>query len=735
MTAVKSFACVRCHEANDCGPAVLASIARHYGLHLGLLQARELLGTDLQGSDLSGISKAAEQLGFVAQCGKIKLADIDQIPLPAIIHYSDTDVGHFVVLYSINSVSATVADPERGVLETARSVFLQRWSQFVVLLRPGPDFRPSTKRDSAFGRLVAIAMRERRVLLTAVLLTLTTAVLGFGTSIFLELALDHFIPESDFRLLYTLGAGAIVIVVFFALSRLSREYLLASLGYRLENEFGLKAVAQVLRLPINFFERRSAGDILGRIADVGSVRRAVVGSLLSVFMDTLVLIFAALYLAGENALLTCTVFACTPLFIMAILMSYKRLRQCDREIRERYALFSDSLIETIANIRVLKAFTAESIFYERLASYYRTAQDAVLRRIRLSQLLDAVSVSLIGTASVALLVVGARLVIERQITTGKLMFFYSLVGVFLGSLQSFSPSIGSLQEGLVAIERINDLSSLPPERPTIESTHKSPQTCRQVELKGVGYWRRENQPILANISFSLKLGDVVAVVGETGAGKTTLACVLAGLYEAKEGMVLVDGADTRTMPTNILRRNTAIVFQEGGLLSGTIGDNILMAAPDAGVDLFDRIVKLAHVNDFVKALPNQYKYNVGVYGSGLSSGQRQRVSIARALLRQAPILILDEATSHLDAVTEQMIIDDMLETRNDRITVIITHRIATAQRADKIIVLSGGSIVEQGTHDYLLDRRGTYHLMWTASAARANAIDPGFLNAVAGTDP
>jgi len=303
---------------------------------------------------------------------------------------------------------------------------------------------------------------------------------------------------------------------------------------------------------------------------------------------------------------------------------------------------------------------------------------------------------------------------DHRLTLGQVMFSYSIVGVLFATIEHLAPSLITLQEALVSAERLMDFQCEDNTRETVPAQPR--QSVRgDIELVDVHFWHRRAHPILKGVHFEITAGQTVAVFGQTGVGKTTLANIIGGLYPVTHGTVLID---RHRVHTNLrtLREAVAIVFQDGGIVDGTIHDNIALGLRTVSRNDVRRAAQLAMLDEFVSSLPKGYDHQVGTLGHALSSGQRQRIAIARALLRSPRVLIMDEATSNLDSVTERAILDNIRRVRHGRATtILVTHRLQIALRTDKVIVLEDGRVVEVGTHESLIGRGGPYHRLWSAS--------------------
>ncbi len=716
--------CVPMHERGDCGPAALATVARHYGLHVSLTRARELVRSDSQGSDLRSLQCGAEDLGFQSCCGRVKLEAIDKIPLPAIAHMGEECDGHFVVVFQISGNGIVIGDPASGLLTLTRTEFLSQWTMHALLLTPAADFKPNKNVRSSLSELVRLAAHEKRTLFIASLLAAALTLSALAVSFSIQVILDRVIPTSNILLLYVVGAGLLLIALARSVGIFVRQYLLAQLGRKMEVDMGLVLMWKILSLPIKCFEKRAPGDLLTRISDITTVRRAAVDSFLCVFLDILCLLSSAAVLIYLNVSLGLLVLSFVPPLALAMWLIAPRLFRRQREVRDRLTDFANHFFETLINVRIVKAFTGEGPVLKRLQDKYTAAQDLILSATVIENALQALSTMLIGFSSMALLVIGTWLAIHDRLLIGELMFYYSVVGFFFSSLDNLSPSAATIQEALVSLERLGEINSLASESNKEQEQIENFRANGDIEFQNVSYSHRAGYPVLRKVSIKIEAGETVAVLGETGAGKSTLAGLISGLYIPEFGDLLFDGVSIRNINKASLRHNIAIVFQDGGLMSGTIDENIRFGSPQASPELVLRAAGVAQAHEFITRLPRAYSCNVGSQGAMLSSGQRQRIAIARAVLRNAPILILDEATSNLDPDTERAVMDGVLGERQHKTTLIITHRLNVALRANRLLIMSGGRIVESGQHRDLMQKGGKYQSMWKEVIKAQSSSEP-----------
>jgi ATP-binding cassette subfamily B protein len=491
-----------------------------------------------------------------------------------------------------------------------------------------------------------------------------------------------------------------------------RQLLLTRVNLRLSLSLGSAYAQHLLSLPVRFFDSHQSGELLARFADAPKVSAALSGPILAVALDLLLLFICGSFMFWYSASLTCLTMGFVPAYAVITLWASAAVRHRERRIREAFGALSNLFVELMANIRIVKAYTVEGVANEQLAVAHDTMQRAVMDRATLNIGLVAASTLLSGVTSVALLWVGAGLVMERQLTVGQLMFFFSASTLFMASVDRLGASVAAIQEAAIGLERVNDVRALPQEHEGALLGFGASDRCESIEFRNVGFGYRPNRMVLHDINLRIRAGMTVAVLGETGSGKSSLVSLVNGLYQPQQGQVLVNGRDVRDIDKVALRRRMAVVVQEPGLMSGTIRQNIGLGSTGSDEQV-EKAARLACADKFIRDLPGGYDYEVGLAGVGLSCGQRQRIAIARALFRDPAVLILDEATSNLDPETERDVVDALDLGSAARMTIIATHRIAIAARAHHVIVLDDGRIVESGSHAQLLTQKGKYHAMWS----------------------
>ena len=562
-----------------------------------------------------------------------------------------------------------------------------------------------------FRRLIAFVRPYRRWLAAALVGVVVASGLGLVFPLIMGGLVDSAVGDGsstarlDRTALLLLG----VFVVQAAFNYL-RMYALAIVGEGVVADLRRATYARVVRLPVPFFDERRTGEITSRLtSDVAVIQGTVSTSIAQVLSQGITLIGGVGLMIFISPVLSAAVLSFLPLMIIAAAVFGRRLRRISTRFQDEVAAANAFADESIAAIRVVKWFTAEDAATERYDVAIRESYRVALRRARLRALfVPIVTFVAFGTLAVVLWV-GGRRMIAGAITPGDLVSFLLYTLTVAGAIGSFTGLYSSLQETLGASRRVFELLGSATEVPHADDPVTVDDPAGSVRFAEVSFaYAGRDGPVLHDIDLAIEPGEVVAVVGPSGGGKSTLTQLLARFYDVTEGAVVVDGVDVRDQDLDALRGRMAAVPQEVQLFSGTIAENLRVAKPDATDEELVEAARVANALEFVDLLPDRFATLVGERGVKLSGGQRQRVAIARAVLADPRILILDEATSSLDAESEALVQDALDHLMEGRTTLVIAHRLSTVRAADRLVVIDGGRIVEEGTHDELLAVGGLY---------------------------
>ena len=570
--------------------------------------------------------------------------------------------------------------------------------------------RPTSRKVGALGALWPFVRPYRLQVVLALLALASTS----GISLILPLAVRRVVDNFDdgAGLLDTYFGAALIIVALLALGTAARYFFVTRLGERVVADIRKAVYGRVITLSPAFFERVMTGEILSRITTDTTLIQSVVGSSLSIALrNMLILVGGMALLAWTSLKLTALVLLIVPAILIPIIVLGRRLRALSRANQDWIAVSSGTASETLLAAQTVQAYTHEARSIARFDTVTEQSFDVALTRIRTRAIMTAIVIFLIFAGVIGVLWIGARDVREGVMTAGQLVQFVIYAILVASSTGALSEIWGELQRAAGATERLAELLSADDALKDPAHPVAIPQPLRgEIALQGVSFRfpTRPDAPALDGIDLTIRPGETVALVGPSGAGKTTVIQLIQRFWDPVQGRVTLDGVDLRDMTRTDFREQMALVPQDPVIFAASAADNIRLGKPDASDAQVIAAAKAAHAHDFIVGLPQGYDTALGERGVMLSGGQRQRVAIARAILRDAPVLLLDEATSALDAESESLVQTAVNRLAEGRTTIVVAHRLATVKKADRIVVLDQGRIVAQGTHEDLVAQGGLY---------------------------
>ncbi|KPL91683.1 peptidase domain-containing ABC transporter [Herpetosiphon geysericola] len=698
---------IRASEGRDCGPSVFASVAHFYKHRITLEQARNLVGADRNGTSLAGLRDGGRAIGLESRPAQAIYSALQHVQLPAIAHLKGGE-GHYVVIYKWSPTSVVVLDPSRGLRTLSKTEFEAMWSGYLVEFKPTAALKPRELEVKPLKTLLQLARQHKLILGIVLFFALLATSLGWITSFFMQILIDSIIPNRDQALLFALGVGLILVSVFQSALQFGRLWLSARVGQQVHQRYSAQYIDRLLRLPMKVFDVRCIPGLVLRVTQADGIQLALSEGLITILADTVMFVTALGIIAFYNPVAASIAAVALPLVWFVLFSLNDRVYNVQLSSIIHMEEFTSHMVDVFDCVRTIKVFGAEeqykALLNEKLANFTKSRMDSRIN-IALPSAWSVLATSLI-TASI--LWYGSSQVFAGSMTPGELVVLFGMVAFYLQPIQRLPATILNLRTALLGIERMDEIMTLPDEESRANDVVALPEVKGEIKFNDVHFAYLRNKMVLKKLNFEIKPGETVAIVGETGSGKTSLANLIAGFYLPTHGDVLIDGISTRQIKPDELRNAISAVFQNTRLMQQSIRDNITLMR-DSDIELIRNAAKIAQADEFITGQMYGYESQVARGGDNFSSGQGQRITLARALLKNAPILILDEATSNLDSATEQGFLQALEENRAGRTTVVIAHRLSTILRADRILVMDAGEIIESGSHEQLLAQAGHYY--------------------------
>ena len=676
------------NESSECGLACLAMIACHHGYNtdLAAIQRRNL-GVG-RGARLTDLMQVAAQLKLGARPVKAQLEELHRLQTPAILHW---DFNHFVVLNRVKSGYIEVHDPSSGRRRLTWDEASRHFTGVALELTPQADFQPvEERRRISVRQLLGRVLGLRRAVFTVVVLALALEVFTLAAPLFMQLVVDSAVVSNDHDLLTLLAIG-------FALLGLIRVGVTALRGWVvmvLSNQLNLQLLSNLfghlVRLPLVFFERRHLGDVVSRFDSMGSIQQTLTGSFLEAMIDGLMVLTTLAMMLVYAPGLTLVVTAAAVVYALVRLALYRPLRQAQEEEITKRAKQHSHFLETVRGMQSIKLFGRQILRRSQYEDLLADQFNAGIRVQRLGLVYQVVNGVLFALENIIVVWIAASMILDGHFSVGMLFAFIAYKQQFIARSTALVEKGIELRMLGLHTERVADIALSEPEVDHPGGHNLNADGALDVTVDGLCYRYSENEPrVLNKLSLRIAAGESVALVGPSGCGKTTLVKLILGLLPADEGQIRIGDMPADRLDREAYRNAIGTVMQDDQLFAGSIADNIAFFDPAPDWELIQHCAMMAAVHDDIVAMPLQYHTMVGDMGSVLSGGQKQRVLLARALYKRPKILVLDEATSHLDVNAERLVSSAVMQLPLTRI--IVAHRPETIASADRIIELPAPS--------------------------------------------
>ncbi|WP_298904461.1 peptidase domain-containing ABC transporter [uncultured Psychroserpens sp.] len=716
---MKKFPTYRQTEAKDCGPTCIKIIAKHYGKTINTQQLRQLSETTREGSSLLGLSEAAESIGFRSLGVKLSFNKLKEAPLPCIVHWNKK---HYVVIYRVKKDKIHISDPAQGLLTYTKKEFIKFWignnanditeEGIALMLDPTPQFYKSEFDDDekfGFNFIFKYLFRYKKFIIQLIIGLLAGSLLQLILPFLTQSIVDIGINNRDLNFIYLILFAQIALFIGKASLEIIRSWILLHLSTRINISLISDFFIKLMKLPISYFDVRMTGDLLQRINDHKRIERILTTSSLTMLFSFFNLIIFGLVL-GYYSLQIFAVFIIGSVFYFGwVLFFFKKRAVLDYK---RFSEISDEqskVIELIGGMQEIKLHNAE----RRMRWNWEYVQARLFKiaskSLALEQTQSVGSNFINEIKNMSITVLSAKLVIDGDITLGMMLAISYIVGQLNGPIAQLIDFMRDIQDAKISIDRLGEIHNMEEEENDEEKINSIPVnatiTLHEISFRYTGAL----EPVLKNLSLTIPANKTTAIVGVSGSGKTTLMKMLLRFYQPDQGEINVDKFNLNTVSQQTWRAHCGVVMQEGYVFNDTIANNIAVGQDHIDKDKLAHAIDVANISDYIDSLPLGYNTKIGAEGSGLSTGQKQRLFIARAVYKDPKFLFFDEATSALDANNEKVIMKKLDTFFKDKTAVVIAHRLSTVKNAHQIVVLNNGNISEIGTHKELIALKGGYY--------------------------
>ena len=719
------------YDASDCGAACIAMIASHFGRNLNVAEIRNVAGTDVMGTNMNGLLKCASFYGLkgIAVHGNHDSLTPEMCtPFIANLKFelNGEIVDHYVVVKSVGKKKIYIWNPDP--LERKKRFliddFCKKWTGYALFLENDIKLTKIDKNDNLLFKFLPVFLPHRKILFYVLLSSVILMFFGLLSSFFYKYLFDEVIYSKGLLSLFSITIAMFFVMFFQALVEVVRSKLLLHFSYKTDLQLHFSYLSHLFTLPLSFFETRKNGEILSRLDDLDCIKDTISSVAISGIMDILMIVVAAPFLCKIS--ITLFIIAVLAVILMSIVVALFSFlyRKNYSALMTQNAEAQSFLIEALNGVPTVKALNAHKKIYEEYEKRKMKGIAISWKTDQLEIIQSLVSSIVNGISSLLITAIGCYSIISGKMTFGTLITFNSLLGYFTSPLFRVVNIQTNIQQALVAARRVGEILELNPEFSNENSNAEKKlyiPNCfsSDIEFNDITFAYGSRKNVYEHFTLRIKGGEWTAFVGPSGCGKSTLVKLILKFYEAKDGYISFGGIDCRDIDTQILREKIGYVPQDIFLFSGTIAENIALHHPNATIEDVIKAAKKAGADDFIQKLPKRYETVLGEGGAGLSGGEKQRLALARALLGNPDILILDEATSSLDTVSENEIHQVLKELKETtQVTVIlIAHRLSTVKNCDTIFVMKDGKIEQQGNHKTLSETDGLYKLLLQGRSA------------------
>ncbi len=702
-------------DETNCGVACLSMICAYYGIkNMSLSIIRNFAQTDREGNSIYSITKAAEKLNMKSKAYACTKEDLlsDRVKYPMIVHTLVQGLyNHYQVLFEANEKRVTLGDPANGLVTLTWNEFDKIWTKKIIMFWPTENFHENVKYKRSNKMLFSLIWKFKKELIITTIITAVISGISAISAYFYAYLMDTIIPDYNLSLL--IKAIFVVCGIFLITAQLNlfKQKFSISFNKKLDKELIIKIYDRITNLPMSYFSMRTTGDIASRYQDGDALRSIITGFSLDFLTDFAYAIWALVLLLTTNWQMCVIAIVIEELTLIIQYFFKKKMELQSKELMQAGSDVDSFVTSSFSASETVKNYNSEKLMEEGMEHRYKKYQEKNYDNLMLSEVQSNLVSTINNVGNIFMLGILGLFVMNGNITAGDLVKVYSFFGYifapinYLMSIQDEMYSVNAVLERLDDVFRTETEAEMDKKKKNLEGNIKS------IEFDNVCFQYGMRQEILHNVSFKVEEGESIGIIGTSGCGKTTLIKLILAFYPINSGVIKMNGVDISKCTSSSIRRRIAYVSQNDFWFKDTIFNNLTIGNRDATVQELDKVCEMVKMTDYIQKAPYGYNSKIEEGGGNLSSGEKQRFSIAKALITNPDVLILDESTSNLDANTEEFVVEELGKEKN-KIKIIIAHRLNTLMQCDKIIAMEKGNIVEAGTPQELLKEDGVFRKLW-----------------------
>ena len=710
--------------ASDCGVACLKMILQYFDSDASFERLRELSGTTMTGTTLLGLLQAGQYLGLDTEGFEADMPSLRDCKDVCILHVTlENQMQHYVVYYGYDATTQQyiIGDPAQPMTQQLTETQLEKiWqSKSLLLLKPTDKLVPlSIQTQNQRIWFWQFVKEDMNLLVVAAVLGVVIAVLGLSTAIFSQKLIDKILPEHDALKLYA-GIGLLLVLL---LARAGMGYIRQLFLLRQSRDFNIRLIdffySSLLNLPKAFFDNRKTGELVARMNDTSRIQQTIARVVGDAAIDVLMIVVAVVAILSYNIWMGVLSMLWLPVFAFVVWRFYDQIILGQRSVMSAYAMNESNFINTMQGTETIKVSNKQSLFTDITKTIYGFFQQKVFELGNIGLRFSIVT-EMVGTVFIVAIICGSSvLVLRGALTAGSIMAIIQMVATLMGSAGRLAMTNIQLQEAKVAFERMNEFTSIKPEFDAETDKEKAAITdFEELKVQGISFRFAGRKQLLKDVSFTVRKGEMISIIGESGGGKSTILQLMQKFIQPESGKILVNGLEMDWISTEQWRSQIGVLPQQVHLFNGTLVENITLGDPSVNVEKLTNFFEKYGFNPYFEQFPNGFATVLGENGVSISGGQIQLVGLARALWRQPKLLLLDEPTAGLDNDTEQFVVRLLQKISAQTGIIILTHRIALARPSDRIYILKNGEVTVQGNHQNLLQSENLYKRAWLSHAA------------------